>query len=88
MLSIWSAFRALSALAQVGIVVAVIGTAWGSFALWKHSIEKGGYDRAKHEVEQDDAERVNDALRASNRRHACIASGRVWDITQGQCRER
>jgi hypothetical protein len=78
-------FRGLSLLVQLGLVAAAIAGAYGSYALWKHSIDRAGYERAKAETEQADKEKTDAALQARARRHACVAAGGVWDITQGKC---
>jgi hypothetical protein len=81
----FAAFRTLSLLAQLGIVVAGIAAIGGSYALWKHSIDQAGYQRHKAETDQADRERTNAALQARARRHSCVAAGGVWDITEGKC---
>lgn len=81
----FAAFRLLPLLWQLGLVAAGIASIAGGYALWRHSIDQGGYDRAKQETEHDDSLRSNAALQSRARRHACVAAGGVWDITKGQC---
>jgi cytochrome c-type biogenesis protein CcmH/NrfG len=78
-------FRGLSLVVQLGLVAAGIAGALGSYALWKHSIDQAGYQRHKDETEHADKEKTDAALQARARRHACVAAGGVWDITQGKC---
>jgi cytochrome c-type biogenesis protein CcmH/NrfG len=82
----FAAFRLLPLLVQLGAIAAGLVAIGGSYALWKHSIDRAGYDRAQAETEKADKEKTNAALQARARRHACVAAGGLWDITEGQCR--
>lgn len=80
----------MSPLAYLKIGAFLVALAAGGGFLWRYvSLEKEvAHERAKDEILDGEREAADEAQKARARVRACFASGRVWDIQTGTCRDR
>lgn len=81
----WTAFRGLSALAQLLAIASLIASLWGAWLIHKHGLINQGRERERAAVQ-----RQNDAANARGDRvmseiDACYESGREWDAVNSRC---
>lgn len=82
---IFTAFRALPLLWQLGVVAAIGVSAAGAYGLWHHKVYLAGEaaNQAKIDRQNQGAKDATDRARA--RVDQCFDAGGVWNDGTGQC---
>jgi hypothetical protein len=78
-------FRALPILVQLGALAASVAALGGVYAVWHHKIYNAGYNAAISEIAHENAQAKEKVDGLKTQRRACTPDIGDWDQSNGVC---
>ncbi|MCL4712151.1 MAG: hypothetical protein KJZ73_12990 [Pseudorhodoplanes sp.] len=85
MIELWTAFRLLPSLWQIGALFALLTVFGGAYALHRHTIYQSGYDDAISDIAARNAVAAKAVREAVSQVRACRDRGGTWNQSRGVC---
>lgn len=82
---IFTAFRALPLLAQLGSIAALGFALVTGYGIWHHKVYMKGWKAHEAAIVRQDEKAINAALKKRGVFDDCRTRGLRWDVTTGEC---